>query len=74
MAKSKLVLVRHTISGVAAEIPERMLAHPHFSKFYVRVDKKKDEVLAAPYTIEDGERTPLENAEPEKPAKTGGKA
>lgn len=60
MAKPKLVLARNTVSGVVAEISERYLAHPHFSKFYVRVDKKKDEVLAPPYTIEDGERKALE--------------
>lgn len=69
MAKPKLVLARNTVSGAVAEISERNLAHPHFSKFYVRVDKKKDEVLAAPYTIEDGERVPLESDAPTKTAK-----
>jgi len=66
---SKLVLARNTVSGVVAEIAERLLAHPVFGKVYVRVDKAKNEVLAPPYTVEDGERVPVVESTEDKKAK-----
>ena len=55
------MLVRNTVSGVVVDLaPEKSIGHPWFSKFYVPVDKPKNEVLAPPYKVEDGERKPIE--------------
>jgi hypothetical protein len=58
--KEPALLVRNTVSGVTVDLPvEKTLGHAWFSRFYVPVDKPKNEVLAQPYEVEDGERKPL---------------
>lgn len=51
------MLVKNTVSGEVRDLPaEKTLGHPWFSQFYVPVTKNKNEVLAQPYEIVDGER------------------
>lgn len=62
--------LRNTISGVTMTVTdkeaEKYLSHPVFSNHMVEVDTPKDEVLTEPYTIDDGERKPVEDEKPKR--------
>jgi len=70
MSNQLFVYLRDTISGATLEVsPERakkILNHPVWGKRHVKVDTKKPEVLAAPYTV-DGEGKREKIAKPSAP-------
>lgn len=61
MSDESFIYVRNTVSGITEALtPEdaaSILAHPWFSKTHIRVDGPQNEVLSAPYRVdEDGAR------------------
>lgn len=67
---NEIVYLKNTVSGVVTEHTsaqaKRYLAHAIFGRNLIQVNSKKNEVLAQPYTIEDGERKPIATASPNK--------
>lgn len=55
-------LVRNTVSGVVVDLPyDKSIGHPWFGQWYTIAEKDKNEVLAPPRKVVEGELVKLDD-------------